>query len=74
MAQHTAKRAEVVKQKAELGAKSAPINPKSNKPGPVSKGQVKFVEDTAKETGGTIPSTSLSDGRLPGRYPTSHVY
>ena len=46
-AQHTAKRAEVVKQRAELKAKLAPINSEPKKPGPVSKGQVKFIEDLA---------------------------
>jgi len=50
-AQHTAKRAEVVRQKAELKSVSDPNSNKPEKRGPKDKGQVKFVADTAKKTG-----------------------
>ncbi len=46
-AQHTAKRAAVVKQRAQLTPKSGD----NSKRGPKDKGQVKFVDDTAKATG-----------------------
>ncbi len=50
-AQHTAKRAEVVKQKAELMIKLNINSDEPKKRGPKDKGQKKFVADTAKATG-----------------------
>ena len=62
-AQHTAKRAEVVKQKTELKAKLAPNTNKPRKRGPKSKGQKEFVEQTAKQTGRSKTSIKRDKAR-----------
>ena len=62
-AQHTAKRAEVVRQRAELRAKLAPNSDEPKKRGPKSKGQVQFVADTAKATGRSKKSVKRDKAR-----------
>lgn len=62
-AQHTAKRAEVVEQKAELNAKSALNSDEPKKRGAKDKGQEKFAADTAKATGCSIRSIKLDKAR-----------
>ncbi len=58
-AQHTAKRAEVVKQKKELSAKSA----NKSEPHRPNKGQTAFVADTAKKTGRSKRSVEVDKSR-----------
>ena len=51
-AQHTDRRAEIIRQRAQLTPKSGD----NSKRGPKDKGQVKFVEETAERTGRSIAS------------------
>ena len=62
-AKHTAKRAEVVKQKAELKPDLDLNSDEPKKRGPKNKGQVKFVDDTAKATGRSKASVKKDKAR-----------
>ncbi len=62
-AQHTAKRAEVVKQRAELRSETDFNSDKSKKRGPKDKGQGKFVADTAAATGRSKTQVKVDKAR-----------